>query len=241
MKQLLHGKLTTGIGVLSIVGLILLLGSATEVSAQFRMGPQLEPEQAQAAWTLAARGVANELGLSKEATSKLIDAYKAARESYQKVMQGMMRGGGMGGGGGMQGMMGGGGGRGAFQGLIATEQGKLEKALKGFLSDKQAAKAMESLGTFSSESDRFLDVLAGFNLDEENLYKALTLVCTFVVESSKAMSAAMANQDFQSMRTVRQTHKAALDGGLSKILTTSQLIAWYRATASRMRGGPMGG
>jgi len=200
------------------------------------MGPQLEPEQVQAAWTLAARGVANDLGLSKEATSKLIDAYKAARESYQKVMQGMM-----GGGGGMQGMMGGGGGRGAFQGLIATEQGKLEKALKGFLSDEQAAKAMESLGTFSSESDRFLDVLAGFNLDEENLYKALALVCTYVVESSKAMSAAMANRDFQSMGTVRQTHKAALDGGLSKILTTSQLITWNRATAPRMRGGPMGG
>ena len=226
MKQLLNGKLTTGIGVLSIVGLILLLWGATEVSAQFRMGPQLEPEQAQAAWTLAARGVANELGLSKEAASKLIDAYKAARESSQKVMQGMM---------------GGGGGRGARQGLIATEQGKLEKALKGFLSDEQVAKAMESLGTFSSEWDRFLDVLAGFNLDEENLYKALALVCTYVVESSKAMSAAMANQDFQSMRTARQTHKAALDGGLSKILTPSQLITWNQATAPRMRGGPRGG
>ncbi len=120
MKQLSQGKLITGVGVLSIVGLIFLLGGATDVSAQFRGGPQLAPEKAQAAWTLAVRGVANELGLSKEATSKLIDAYKAARENYQTTMQGMM------GGGGARGS------RGARQGSSRMNGANSKKPLKAF-------------------------------------------------------------------------------------------------------------
>ena len=227
MKQLLHGKLTTGIGVLSIVGLIFLLGGATEVSAQFRQGPQLEPEQAQAAWTLAARGVANELGLSKEATTKLMDAYKTARESYQKAME-ELRGTG---GGGFEGS----------QDLAVRERGKLETTLKGFLNDKQAAEAIASLGTFNGEWDRFLDVIAGFKLNDKNLFTALALVRTYVVDYDKARRSATASQDRASMRTARETHKAALDGGLSKIFTPSQLITWNQATAPRMRGGPPGG
>ena len=221
MKQLLHGKLTTGIGVLSIVGLILLLVGATEVSAQFRMGPQLEPEQAQAAWTLAARGVANELGLSKKVTSQLVDAYKAARESYQKAMQGLS-----GGGGGFQ----------AFRELAGKERGKLETALKGFLSDKQTAEAIASLGTFNGEWDRMLDVLADFKLNDKNLFKALTLISTYVVDYSKAVSAAMASQDFQSIRTARETHKGTLDSGMAGILSKEQLATWNEATAPRRRG-----
>ncbi len=221
MRRLPHGKLTMGIGVLSIVGLIFLLGGSTEVSAQFRGGPQLDPEKAQAAWTLAARGVANDLKLSKQVTSKLIDAYKAARESYQKAMQGLS-----GGGGGME----------AYRELAEKERGKLETALKGFLNDKQAAEAIASLGTFNGEWDRFLDVIAGFKLDDKKLFTALALVRTYVVDYDKARRSAMADQDWQSIRTARETHKAALDGGLSKILTPSQLITWNEATAPRRRG-----
>ncbi len=222
MRRLPHGKLTMGIGVLSIVGLIFLLGGATEAAAQQRRGgPQLDPEKAQAAWTLAARGVANDLKLSKQVTSKLIDAYKAARESYQKAMQGLS-----GGGGGFQG----------FRELAEKERGKLETALKGFLNDKQAAEAIASLGTFNGEWDRFLDVIAGFKLDDKKLFTALALVRTYVVDYDKARRSAMADQDWQSIRTARETHKAALDGGLSKILTPSQLITWNEATAPRRRG-----
>lgn len=221
MRRLSHGKLITGVGVLSIVGLIFLLGGATEATAQFRRGPQLDPEKAQAAWTLAARGVARDLKLTKQVTSKIIDAYKAARESYQKAMQGLS-----GGGGGFQ----------AFRDLAEKERGKLETALKGFLSDKQAAEAIESLGTFNGEWDRFLDVIAGFKLDDKKLFTALALVRTYVVDYDKARRSAMGSQDRQSMRTARATHKAALDGGLSKILTPSQLITWNQATAPRRRG-----
>ncbi len=223
MKQPSNCKLLTGVGVLSIVGLIFLLGGATEVSAQFRGGgPQLAPEKAQAAWTLAVRGVANELSLSKEATSKLNDAYKAARESYQKAME-ELRGTGAGG---FEG----------FQDLTVRERGKLETALKGFLSDKQAAMAMEPLGTFNSEWDRMLDVLADFKLGNKNLFMALTLISTYVVDYSKAVSAAMASQDFQSMRTARETHKATLDSGIAEVLSKEQLATWNEATAPRRRG-----
>jgi len=183
--------------------------------------PQLDPEKAQAAWTLAARGVANELGLSKKVTSQLVDAYKAARESYQKALQGLS-----GGGGGFQ----------AFRDLAGKERGKLETALKGFLSDEQAAKAMTSLGTFNREWDRLLDVLAGFNLDDKKLFKALALVCTYVVDYSKAANTAMANQDWQSIRTARETHKGKLDSGMAEILSQEQLTTWNEATAPRRRG-----
>jgi len=224
MKQLSQGKLITGVGVLSIVGLILLLGGVTEVSAQFRRGPQLDPEKAQAAWTLAARGVANELGLSKKDTSQLIDAYKAARESYQKAMQGMIAGGGARGS------------REARQELITNEQGKLETALKGFLSDKQAAEAIASLGTFNGEWDRMLDVLAGFKLDDEKLFKTLALVRTYVVDFDKARSSAMASQDWESMRTAREELKGKLDSGIAEVLSKEQLATWNEATAPRRRG-----
>ncbi len=221
MKQVPHCKLATGVGVLSIVGLILLLGGATEVSAQFRGGPQLDPEKAHAVWTLAARGVANEIGLSKQATSKLIDAYKAARESHQKAMQGLS---------------GGSGGREAFRELTGKEQGKLETALKGFLSDKQAAEALASLGTFDRGWDRMLDVLAGFKLDDKKLFTALALVRTYVVDYDKARRSAMADQDRQSIRTAREKYKGILDGGMAGILSKEQLATWNEATASRRRG-----
>ncbi len=105
------------------------------------------------------------------------------------------------------------------------------------MSDKQAAEAIASLGTFNGEWDRMLDVLAGFKLDDDKLFKALTLISTYVVDYNKAVNAAMASQDFQSMRSARETHKATLDSGLAKILSPSQLIAWNQATAPRRRGG----
>lgn len=222
MKQPPQGKLITGVGVLSIVGLIFLLGGATEAAAQFRRGPQLAPEKAQAAWTLAARGVASELGLSREATSKLVNAYKAARESHQKAMQELSGGGP----GGFQ----------AYQELTEKERGKLEAVLKGFLSDEQAAKAMASLGTFNREWDRLLDVLAGFKLDDKKLFKALALVSTYVVDYDKARRSAMANQDWESIRTAREKHKGILDSGMAKILSKEQLATWNEATAPRPRG-----
>ncbi len=222
MKQPSNGKLLTGVGVLSIVGFIFLLGGATEVSAQFRGGPQLTLEKAQAAWTLAARGVANELSLSKKVTSQLVDAYKAARESYQKAMEELR----------------GTGGRGfeGFRELAGKERGKLETALKGFLSDKQAAEAIASLGTFNGEWDRMLDVIAGFKLNDKKLFPALALISTYVVDYSKAANTAMANQDWQSIRTARETHKATLDSGLAGILSKEQLATWNEATAPRRRG-----
>ncbi len=222
MKQPSNGKLLTGVGVLSIVGLILLLGCVTEVSAQFRRGPQLDPEKAQAAWTLAARGVANDLGLSKKVTSQLIDAYKAARESYQKAMEELR-------GTGDRGFEG-------FRELAGKERGKLETALKGFLNDKQAAEAIASLGTFNREWDRFLDVIAGFNLDDEKLFKALALVSTYVVDFDKARSSAMASQDWESIRTAREELKGKLDSGIAEVLSKEQLATWNEATAPRRRG-----
>lgn len=42
-------------------------------------------EQAQSVWTLQARHAAGKLGLSKEQTAKLVDAYRSARKSYSRA------------------------------------------------------------------------------------------------------------------------------------------------------------
>ncbi len=258
MKQLPYGKRISLIGVLSVAGLVFLLAGLSEVSAQFMgQGTQLEPEQTEAARTLAARGVAHDLALSEENASKLIDAYKAARESYDAARAEMigsamggggMMGGGMAGGGMMGGGMAGGGmmGGGMAGGLnlefVTAEQDKLEEALTDFLSADQVSKALESLGTFSSNWDNQLNVIAGFDLDDETLFKALALINTYVVDSEKAIEAAMTNQDFHTMISAMQTHKAALDGALADILSSYQFVMWISKTITRTRGaGAHGG
>lgn len=222
MKQARKWKLRKGIGVLSIVGLIFMFGNPTAVEAQAgRGGPQLELEKARAAWTLAAQGVAKELGLNNKATSQLIDAYTAARGSHRKALEGLS------------------GGREGFQAsreLTDKERDKLETVLKGFLSDEQAGKALASLGAFSGEWDRMLDVLAGFKLGDEPLYKALPLISTYVIDYDQARSKAIANQDWQSMRSARQGLKEKLDAGLAEIFSQEQLATWKEATAPRRRG-----
>lgn len=231
------------VGAVCMVAAALFFSTALDATAQpgGRGGPPMAPEKLDAALTLEARGVAKELGLSDEVTAKVVDAYKAARKSQQAAMRELFS---AGRGGGME----------AFQERLALnekERGKLEEALKGFLKAEQAGKAVASLGTFNRQWDRFTDTLAGFQLGEEKLYPALKLTCQYVVDSDAARSEAMANMDFQSMRSTAQKLKAKLDAGLAEILSEEQLSAWKTATVRRGRpgggsrgprgGGPGGG
>jgi hypothetical protein len=197
--------------------------------AQGGGGPQLADADREAAWALQAKGVAASLGLEDENATKLADAYSASRKSLQEAIEKLPDTGG--------------GGAGRFEAYrkVADEQrAQLQTALAGFLTAEQADKAAATLGTFSRQWDRMVHTLAGFNLEEEKLNKALDLVAGYVTESDTAMRGVTAQGDWQTARTKIQDLKAGLDTALADVLAEDQLATWKEATTyrgGRVRGG----
>ena len=219
-----------------IPAIVVALCFAAFVQAQMggQRGPQMSPEEAAAAWTLQATHVARALDLSKEQTTTLVDAYKAARESYQTAVREKM-----------QEMRGGAdegdrqarfrGMREAQQEVAKAEIAKLEKALSG-IGEEKTKKAVAQLGTFNGEWDRMVQVIAGFNLGDKQ-GKALDLTSTYNLDYTATRNEVMASGDREAMRGVREEHKTKLDDGLKAILSEEQMASWTQATQRRGRGG----
>lgn len=221
-----------------ILAVVAALCFATSVQAQQmrgQRGPQITPEEAQAAWTLEASHVAGKLGLSKEETTKLVDEYKKVRESYsaavRKAMEEAMASGvdtqdreairaAM---------------REIQEKITKAETEKFAKALGAFLDKEKTEKAVTQLGSFSGSLDRMVNVIAGFKLDNAKQVEALDLINAYVVESSAARDKAMASDDFESMRTVFQELRTKLNEAMAKVLSAEQLAKWTEATARRGR------
>lgn len=225
-------------GSIALIAVAVVFGiGAVAANAQGPGGPQLSPEEREAAWELQAKGVAKDLGLADDATAKLVEAYKAARKSHQEALAGLAGGGAPGGGG----ALGGGGGAErfqAFQKLNEEHRAKLKEALSGVLNEEQAGKALASLGTFNRQWDRMVDTLAGYGLDAEKQAKGLSLIAAYVVEADAAMAKARESGDFQAVRTAAQGLKEKLDSGMAEVLSAEQLAEWKTATAFRGgRGG----
>ena len=200
-------------------------------AAQGGGGPQLADADRDAAWALQAKGVASSLELSDELAAKLTEAYKASRTSLQEAVEKLADTAGGG-----QGRME------AYRKLADDERAKLKTALAGFLTAEQADKAAASLGTFSRQWDRMVHTLAGFGLEEEKQNKALELVSGYVSESETALRDAIAQSDWQSVRTKMQTLKTGLDTALAEVLSAEQQATWNEATTFRGgRGGGGGG
>jgi hypothetical protein len=201
-------------------------------------GPRLTPEELEAAWTLEAEGVANDIGASDGETAKVVAAYIAARTSQNAAMREARQAWRDEGGGG------GGGGRGNFQALreITTkERDALQTALGMIVSADKAATATESLGTFNRQWDMMANTLAAFGLADEKQNACLTLIADYVVSADQARSEAFANRDFQSFRTISQEQKSALDTLMANQLSEEQLVTWKENTARRGFGGGGGG
>jgi hypothetical protein len=179
-------------------------------------------EKNEKAWEMEAKTVAQGIGLAAEPSKKLLDAYKAARESHIAALREAM----------------GQGGRpepGKRMEVNKAEAAKFETALKGVLKPEEVTKAMASLGTFNSRWDRMVTVLDGMNLEEKPKTEAMKLVEQHVVESGKAMQAAAASNDFQSIREKSMQLREKLDADLAKVLSAEQMTKWKEETA--MRGG----
>jgi len=189
-------------------------------------GPGLERNDK--AWEMEAKCVAQEIALSAELTTKLVDAYKTARDSYMTAAREAM----------------GEGGQRDYSKIIElnkTQAAKLETALKGFLKPDQTTKAMASLGTFNRQWDRMVTVLDGMKLDEKANTTAMKSVTEFVVESGKVRQAAVAGGDFQSLREKTAPLREKLDADLAKVLSAEQVTKWKEETAMRRGGGGGGG
>ena len=143
-----------------IPAIVAALCFASFAQAQMRgqRGPQMSPEEAAAVWTLQATHVAGSLALSKEHTTTLVDAYKAARDSYQTAVREKMRE--------MRGGADEGDRQARFRGMREAQQevakaeiAKLEKALSG-IGEEKTKKAVAQFGTFSGEWDRMVQVIS---------------------------------------------------------------------------------
>lgn len=200
-----------------------------DAAAQGRGGPPMAPEKLDAAWTLEATGVSNDIGLNDGDTAKVVSAYKASRESHGKAVADLMATGERG--------------PGMFQQMqdIATlERAKLAKQLEEAIGKENADKAVNVLGTYNRGWDRLVDTLAGFGLDAAKQSQGLTKIANHVVEIDKAQQDAFASFDMEGFRAKSQELKAALDESMGEILSAEQLASWKESTAPRGRGGPGG-
>lgn len=172
------------------------------------------------AWDMEAKTVAQGLALTAEQTTKLIDAYKAARDSHVTAVNAAI----------------GQAERPNFQKMREVnqaEKAKLEAALKGFLNPEQTAKALETLGSFNRRWDSMVDALDGMGLADKAKGDAMKLVTDYVAEWSKAMQDAMTSGNRESMRDKATKMKEKLDADMAKVLSAEQMTKWTEATARR--------
>ncbi len=222
-----------------VLALVAALCSTMSVQAQ-----RMSPEDAQAAWTLQASHVAGKLELSKEQTTKLVDAYRKARESYPEVLgkarkearakaapeerRGMGR------------IM-----REVQQKVAKAETEKFAKDVGTFLGKKKTKQAARQLGRFSGSLDKIVNIVAGLELDKAKQAKALDIVSAYDAESTAARQKAMAGGDRDAMRAVSETQRAKLNEAMSKVLSEEEFRTWVRTVGGRpprssARGGGEG-
>jgi len=208
------------------VGTALLLGGL----AVAQPGPQMPVEKQQQVWQLQAQSAAGELGLSEEEGSKLAEAYKASRESQNEALRAKMSEGGQPG-------------WGAFREVNEAERAKFETALKEFLTEEQASKALVQLGAFNRRWDPMVSTLSDLKLEANTMTDAMKALNAYVVESHAAAPAAGERGDREAARQKATELREKLNAEMSKILPEEAYKQWEAATPARgMRGGGgMGG
>ena len=216
-----------------IPAIVVALCFAAFVQAQTprRGRPRMSQRETVAAWTLQATHVAGTLALSEEQTAKLVDAYKQVRETSlrEKIEEARenidpadreARSRAI---------------REAREEVAKAEMAKIEKALSG-LDEEKVKKAVAQLGTFSSEWDRMVRIVAGLKLGDKQA-KALELVTAYIVDYTAARNEASASGDREATRRLRQELSTELEDGLKAILSEKQMAFWNDMTSRRGRGG----
>ena len=183
----------------------------------------LSPEDAVKVAASQVKYIAGSLSLNEDQSKKLGEAYTAYRDGLRKRFEG----GGLSGGGE------------AIRTAMTEERGKLDTALKAFLSPEQTTSAAALL----SSSFRWDGMVAGLNsvgLEDAKYNEAMKAVANFLTESNKAREA---GGDREAMRAKSQELRDALTAELGKILTPELLTKLQEAPGFRQRGpgGASGG
>ncbi|MCC6798087.1 MAG: hypothetical protein IT366_23445 [Candidatus Hydrogenedentes bacterium] len=180
---------------------------------------QLSPEDAAKVTAAQVKYVASSLTLNEDQSKKVAEAYTAYRDGLRKRFEG----------GGISGD--------SLRTAMTEERGKLETALKGFLTPEQSA----TVAGLLSSSLRWDGMVIGLNslgLEEAKYNEAMKAVANFLTESNKAREA---GGDREAMRAKSQELREALTTELGKILTPEQLAKLQEAPGFRQRGPGGGG
>ena len=190
---------------------------------------RLSADEATAAWTAQAAGVATRLQLDDAATAALVEAYVGARTAHREALEarraeradgerGERR-------------------RGTRGPDPATVEARddLRAALGSHLETEAVDTAMQSLGRFDRRWDMMVHAIAGFELDAARRDAALRTVQQYV-ESIGAL-------DGREPRASREARREALDRlqfGLGEVLDDDQLAELQSMVSPRRRGGDRG-
>lgn len=168
--------------------------------------------------------VASSLTLNEDQSKKLGEAYTAYRDGLRRRFEsgGLSAGGD------------------AIREAMNEEKGKLDTALKGFLTPEQTTSASALLAS-SFRWDGMVKALNDVGLDEAKHAEAMKVIATYLTESTKAREAA--GGDREAMRAKGQELRDKMTADLGKILTPEQLAKLQEAPGFAMRrpGGGGGG
>lgn len=181
--------------------------------------PSLSLEKDEVVWQLQAEFVCEDLNISKENKTKVVDAFIVARRSLREKEEKLRT-------------LGRNRGPQAYLELRQKEIDKFEASLKGM-----SGKVIVSLSAFISirygeRWDLMIETVMGFELDKEKMREAVKLVSTYVIEYEKVYNESRSTRDRSLLSTTR-TFKENLDSGLAKILTKEQFAKWKEASTSR--------
>jgi hypothetical protein len=200
---------------------------------------QMSPEQKKTAWQWQVKELSQSMKLSFDQSMKLLETYLASRKGLEAAIiaareeareargeggqgQGQGRGQGRGGFGG-----------GAFTELTDEHREQLAGKVQSLLAAEQAETAMAALGTYSTEWDRMVNMIAGFGLEKEQVFQALTPVRLYVVETASLRR----SDDREAMRAGTRAARENLNDALASVLSEEQMSEMQRANRGRGRRG----
>jgi hypothetical protein len=195
-------------------------------------GVDLSPEKAQAAWELAAKGVAGRLSLSAEQTTALSRAYVEARTTMRSKMEELRK------------QRDSGGDVNPMEAQRDAEAGvkkTFDKALADAkISDANVTKINASLGAPVGLNgrpwDRMVDTIAGMKLDSAKQQTALNSIEDYMVSMSKTMET-MRGGDREGAQKSMADAREKLNAELKVALTEEQMKTFEENAGMRPRGG----
>jgi len=199
--------------------LALCIALSVTVSAQNKPAAKKtgKKDNTEAAWKLQAQSVSEEVGLSKDQTAKLTDAYLAAKRSHKQALKELPeekdkdKS------------------RVATQAAIEKDRAKFVASLKGVLTDELVTKVLPTLGSFNAKWDGFVVALQDLKLEKAAMKSAMKLVINYVTEYGAASVESMKSLNHKPNS---KPFKAKLDTGLSGVLSADQMKLWKEATAA---------